>query len=83
MRPLILIALALSGCAHPRLLQESHGSAFEASMALQADRGRPTVANAAYSLTGEEGLLVRKMVTDQTTEEKSGEIEAVDSFKVE
>lgn len=83
MRPLILIALALSGCAHPRLLQENHGSTLETTMAIQADRGRPTVANAAYTLTGEEGLLVRKMVTDQTTEEKSGEIEAVDSFKVE
>lgn len=83
MRPLFLLALALSGCAHPRLLQETHGTTFEATMAIQADRGRPTVANAAYPLTGEEGLMVRQMVTEETTETKTGEAEATDTFTVE
>lgn len=84
MRPLLLLTVALlSACAHPRTLQASHGSAFEAAMALQADRGRPTVASAAYSLTGVEGLEVRARATEKTTEAKSGEGKATETFAVE
>lgn len=81
--PLAALALGLAGCGHKRILQEGHGNAFEASMAIQADRGRPTVADSAYSLTGFEGIELRLRVTEESTDEESGEVEAVDKFKVE
>lgn len=80
---LTLTALLLGGCAHKRILQEGHGEAFETSLALQADRGRPTVADADYTITGFEGIELRLRVTEESTDEESGEIEAVEGFEVE
>lgn len=81
--PLAALALGLAGCGHKRILQEGHGNAYEAAMAIQADRGRPTVADSDYSLTGFEGIALRARVTEQATDEESGEVEAVEKFTVE
>ncbi len=85
-RTLLLISaggLLLAGCGHPRNLQASFGNSFHESMAIQADRGRPTVADAAYPLTGFEGIELRLRVTEEATDEESGKVEAVDSFQVD
>ncbi|NOY25630.1 MAG: hypothetical protein GXP62_07130 [Oligoflexia bacterium] len=73
----------LSGCAYHKFMQPGHGESFNAMMAIQADLGRPTVANAAYPLTGFEGLELRQRVTEQSTDEESGNPEAVDQITVE
>lgn len=75
--------LALTGCGHKRVMQVGHGDAFDAAMAIQADRGRPTVADSAYPLTGFEGIELRLRVTEEATDEESGEVEAVKTFQVE
>lgn len=82
---LILLAAgaALSGCAHHQFMQPGHSETFNEVMAVQADLGRPTVANAAYPLTGFEGLELRQRVTEQSTDTESGDPEAVDQITVE
>jgi len=79
---LALSALVLGGCAHRPTLQDRHAECFNQSLAIQADLGRPTVANAAYSLTGFEGLELRQRVTEKSTDAESGEAEAVKSIGV-
>lgn len=79
----IPLGLLLAGCGQPKHLQSSFGECYESSMQIQADRGRPTVADAAYPLTGFEGIELRLRVTEESTDAESGELEAVDSFQVE
>ncbi|RME21407.1 MAG: hypothetical protein D6798_18205 [Deltaproteobacteria bacterium] len=71
---------AIAGCGHPKNLQASFGRCYEQTMALQADRGRPTVSDADYPLTGFEGLELRMRVTEESTDQESGEVEAVGDF---
>lgn len=85
-RTILLSALAgatLVGCAHPRNLQDGFGETYQTAMQVQADRGRPTAANAAYSLTGFEGIELRQNVTEDTTDTESGTMEVIESFQVE
>lgn len=84
--PLLLCAAGLvlgAGCGSPKHLQYSFGESTAATLEIQADRGRPTVTDAAYPLTGFEGLELRMRVTEESTDEESGEVEAVESFTVE
>ncbi len=76
----VLGSAALAGCGHPKNLQASFAQCYEETMALQADRGRPTVSDADYPLTGFEGLELRMRVTEESTDQESGEVEAVGGF---
>jgi hypothetical protein len=73
---------ASTGCAHNQQLQYDLGRAHSATFAAQANLDRPSVANAAYGITGVEALELRSRVTETTTDEESGEAEAVESVKV-
>ena len=83
---LLLCATGLvlgAGCGSPKHLQDSFGQASAAAWEIQADRGRPTVTDGAYPLTGFEGLELRMRVTEESTDEESGQAEAVETFGVE
>jgi hypothetical protein len=73
----LFAGLALAGCGHPRQLQYDYGRAYEQALATQADLDRPTAADAAYELTGIEGIELRKRATETTTDAESGDPEAV------
>ncbi len=59
-----LLAAAL-GCSTPHHLQHDHGRAFQDAMAIQADLSRPSVAQAVYTLSGEEALALSEKNSDQ------------------
>ena len=77
-----LVALA-SGCGGGRHLQYDHGRAVTQAMQTQADRTRPSVANAAYALDGRAGLEVRERVVEQSTDAETGTPDAVKTISVE
>lgn len=74
----LLAATLLAGCAQPRHLQYDFGRAYTEAADLQADLGRASVAESVYTLSGEEGILLRQNVKEETTEAKSGEAEKVE-----
>lgn len=74
---LLLTLVLLPGCAQPLHLQYDYGRAFTQATEMQTDRARPSVAESAYELSGEEGLALRQNVEEETSEEKSGEAEKV------
>ena len=80
--PLLVGAAALTGCAHPEHLQYDFGRSYMDALTTQADLGRPSVADAAYPLSGFEGIELRMRVTEESTDEESGQAEAVKSFQV-
>lgn len=82
----VLAAVALGtlvGCAHPATLQYDHERAYEAAFAMQADRDRASIADEVYELTGTEALDIRMRTTEASTDQESGEAEAVEKFEVE
>ena len=80
---LALATLGLTGCATTRDLDHDHARCFNQVLTIQADLGRPTVANAAYTLTGFEGLELRKRVTEESTDKESGQVEATKTIGVQ
>lgn len=74
---LLLTLVLLPGCAQPRHLQYDFGRAYTQAADMQADLARPSVAESAFELSGEEGIALRQNVEEQTGEEKSGEAEKV------
>ena len=57
----------LMACGHPQTLQYDHGRAYHEAMAVQADRDRESASDAVYTLTGEEALRIRILVTESAT----------------
>jgi len=82
-RLLLVLTLPAVACGHPRQLQYDHGRAFEATLAAQADLDRPGAEDAAYALTGEEGMALRALATQSATDQESGETEATASIGVQ
>jgi len=68
---LTIAALALGGCASPLHLQYDYGRAYTAAIVTQADRTRPSVANAQYSLYGTEAEAIRLQVKEKTTDSET------------
>ena len=89
MSRLLLPCLALTtsfatGChRHPSQIQYDLGRATQAAFSAQADLTRPSVADSAYVLTGNEALEMRQRVTEKATDEESGELEAVKQIQVQ
>lgn len=81
--PLLLVVAGATGCAHPQHLQYDFGRSYTQVMVMQADLGRPSVAGSEYHLTGFEGIELRQRVSEQATDEESGEAEAVKKFEVQ
>ena len=52
------------GCSTPHHLQYDHGRAFADTMAIQADRSRPSVAQATYALSGAESLALSQNASE-------------------
>jgi len=77
-----VLGLFSTGCAHNQQLQYDLGRASAAAFQAQADLKRTSVADADYGLSGVEALQMRVRVTETSTDEESGEIEAVESIKV-
>ncbi len=62
----------LLGC-HQRLsMQPDHGRAYTEAFAIQADLDRPSVRQADYPLSGEEGLALRSNVRESTADQEEG-----------
>jgi len=80
---LALVALVAPGCLGHSQLQYDVGRAYEAAFAAQANLGRPSAADAAYGLSGEEGLELRARVTETATDTESGEAEAIKRIAVQ
>lgn len=79
---LALVALA-AGCAKQTHLQYDHGRATMAATAAQANLARPSAADAAYALTGKEGIELRERATESTTDTESGEAEKTAKVQVQ
>jgi hypothetical protein len=79
----LIAALSLAGCGSPLHMQYDHGRASNAAFNAQADRTRPTVASAAYPLTGTEALEIRARVFEQSTDTETGKAEYVQVIGVE
>lgn len=85
LRPILYVALSIAlatllstlpACVQPLHLQYDYGRAVEESARLQADRARPSAADAVYPLTGPEALLIIENVQKEDAETKSGKAEA-------
>lgn len=81
--PLLLVATWATGCGHPKHLQYDFGRSYTEVMVMQADLDRPSVADSQYQLSGFEGIELRQRVSEQATDEESGEAEAVKKFEVQ
>jgi hypothetical protein len=79
----LIAAVSLTGCGSPLHMQHDHGRASDAAFNAQADRTRPTVANAGYSLTGTEALEMRARVFEKSTDTETGKAEYVQVIGVE
>jgi len=62
--PALALITALFGCSTPHHLQYDHGRAFQDTMAIQADRSRPSVAQATYALSGDEALALSENASE-------------------
>lgn len=83
LRPLVLLLpFVLAACGHPRQLQYDYGRSYEASLATQADLARPSAADAAYALSGVEGIALRTLATKSSTDEESANPEATKTIAV-
>ncbi|MCO4744038.1 MAG: hypothetical protein KC912_04570 [Proteobacteria bacterium] len=71
----ILIGLATAGlaaCTSPRHLGYDYGRAFTATVNLQADLTRPSVAAGGHPLGGPEAEAIRSRVQDSASDQESG-----------
>jgi hypothetical protein len=66
--------LILVACVQPQHLQYDHGRALEAALAAQADRARPSAADAVFPLSGTEAAALRMNV-----EAATGDAEEIDT----
>ena len=81
---LALASSVVAGCQrHPGQLQYDLGRATSSAFAAQADLTRPSVADSAYILTGSEALEMRVRVTEEATDQESGQAEAVKKIQVQ
>lgn len=81
---LLVLGGATAGChRHPSQIQYDFGRATQAAFAAQANLDRPSAADSAYALTGAEALEMRARVTEMSTDEESGEAEAVGKIQVQ
>ena len=78
------LAVVGTGChRHPSQIQYDLGRATTEAFSAQADLTRPSVADSAYGLTGAEALEMRSRVTEQTTDQESGEAEVIKKIQVQ
>ena len=81
-RFLFLTSLAAAtlagGCIRPNRLQYDYGRAYSESFAVQTDISRASVKDNVPALSGVEGLALRAAVVEETTTQKSGEVEAIE-----
>jgi hypothetical protein len=81
---LVLVMIAVTGCSsHHNHLQYDLGRATTQAFRAQADLSRPSVADSAYALTGTEAMVMRERVTEVSTDQESGEAEAVKQIQVQ
>ena len=78
-----LLLAALTACGHPQTLTYDYGRSFEEAFATQADLTRPSVQNLAYPLSGVEGIALRRLVEEETTDEESGRAETTAKTEVQ
>ena len=80
----VLATGAVTGCSrHHSQLQYDLGRATTQAFNAQADLTRPSVADSAYALTGTEAMEMRERVTEVSTDQESGEAEAVKQIQVQ
>ena len=80
----VLALATVTGCApHRSQLQYDLGRATSQAFNAQADLSRPSVADSAYILTGTEAIEMRERVTEVSTDQESGEAEAVKQIQVQ
>ena len=69
----IALALGLAGCTSPKHLTYDFGRAYMASVIVQTDLTRPSVAAGGYPLDGREAEQIRLNVAESTTDAESGQ----------
>ena len=65
--------LAASGCAEPVHLTYDYARAYEQAFSQQADLSRPSVAEMAYPLAGQEAITIRMRVEEAATDTETEE----------
>ena len=69
---LLGVAVGIGGCGSPLHLGYDYGRAFSQAMTAQADLTRPTAANEQYALYGIEGVKIRLLVQQSSTQATTG-----------
>jgi hypothetical protein len=64
------LLLLASGCAPAIRQQVDYGRCYHDAFLLQADLARPAAQDGAYPLSGTEGVLLRALVDEATTDEE-------------
>jgi hypothetical protein len=80
---LLALAALAAGCGRSVHQQYDHGRAYMAVLQAQSDLSRPSAADAAYALTGKEGIALRERATESATDQESGEAEATKKIQVQ
>jgi hypothetical protein len=75
---LLGIAASGPGCIRPNRLQYDYGRAYSESFAMQVDTSRASVKDNVPSISGVEGLALRKAVVEETTTAKTGQAQAIE-----
>ncbi len=66
--PLPIGGLLLMACTEPAHLQRTHGQAYAEAFGQQAQLERPAAEQAAYALSGEEGLALRRRAVEAASD---------------
>ena len=70
-----MLLILMAACGHPKTLQYDFGNSYHDTFSTQTDLERQTVEDEAYPMGGTEGLLIRDLATEESTDEESGESE--------
>jgi hypothetical protein len=82
MNRLFLLALvatvaAAPGCIRPNRLQYDYGRSYSEAFAMQQDTSRASVKDDVPALSGVEGLALRKAVVEETSTQKTAQVQAI------
>lgn len=67
------LLFALVACGQPAHLQYDYARSYADAFVAQADRQRPTAADALYEISGKEGILLREAMSEALFSEAGGE----------
>lgn len=70
MKTTLPVLLVLAGCGGKLHQQYDHGRAYDEAFTQQTNLARPSVQDATFELSGAEGLALRALVQEATTDQE-------------